>query len=372
MIHRASFIIGLCLLLMTTALRTAPEAPAPQNANAELEVALTCTPLGTAYRGWPIIIEATLMPPFVLPNDPRASSKITIAPKGKPWTSALRLEVRDASGSVVEWPFHLVPLKEPSIELAVNTEVTVSWWLSPEETLTTKNGEYRLSLTLEVKDPADAAAWTGTVTSSETPVSLTDEPAPLDISNKESKAFLHARLSALRGDLPRALALIEGLLKENPDSITALGAKASILEELGKPKETLDANNLALLRFYDKHPDSEPPLILIDTQTRLLKALLIFVRETSGPLHGPDKEITPTDEDGEPGESALEEAYVEPGAEEPESPADESPAVELNPEELEPPAEEPAAEEPVEKEPSAVEEAVESAVDDIIGGFGLP
>lgn len=264
--YRTMILICLGLYMATVSMAVA------KSPDAELkpEIMLSTANRGNAYKGWPVILRVTL----ALPIAPADDSKLMIAPKDTPWTTAIKLTVKDTAGIVKDWPLHLISAKNPTLELTRGTEAKISYWLSSEETLKLAEGKYIITASLEVKEVASVSAWAGMVTSDEIPIRISAEPAPLTAEQTQSKILIQARLAVLLGDFPGALTLIDGLLKNKPDNILWLSVKASILEDMGKPEEAIKANNYALAIFLQEFPDEDPPGPMIETQRRLIMALM--------------------------------------------------------------------------------------------------
>ena len=230
----------------------------------------------TLFQGWPLLVYSTLLHPQAYARNARIEPMLLAAADG-PWTGAVRLEVKDAKGKKVEWPFHLATTATPTVTLDHQTFGSIGWWLTPDETAGLQPGAYELTAILDTSSARADGAWKGNAHSRQLRIEVIAEPKVLDAEREEEKFLLLAHFAMFRGDDKEALSHVEALLAKQPKSVTALERKGDLLAAGGKTLEALRSYDAALAGYRKRNlpdkPPGEPPALLRKHQKVLIRFL---------------------------------------------------------------------------------------------------
>ena len=215
------------------------------------------------YQGWPLLVSVIIMNE----NAYQSNIPVSLAPA---WKNSLHFVVRNAEGNIVSWPFHLVPTANENIVLDSIIYARVGFWLEPNETDQIAQGQYELTAIL------DSSAYPGlgsnvlSTRSGKLEVSFSNEPGSLTLGQKTDKDILLANLNILKGDNPKALEYLSGILGYNPADLRALSLIGYVLESEGDYGGALYAYSKGLEIVYEANPEPvEPPLELLKAQKSL-------------------------------------------------------------------------------------------------------
>jgi hypothetical protein len=230
-------------------------------------------------QGWPLLAYGRLLHPRAFARDATKIQPMLLAAAEGPWTGAVRLEVRDAKGKQVDWPFHLATVAKPTVALDNQTAGYLGWWLTPEETAALPPGEYELTGTLDTSTARAAGAWQGSARSRSVRIRVTAEPKMLVTEQEEEKHLLLAHFAALRGDDKQALAHLDALLAKQPKSISGLEHKGDLLAAAGQTEAALRNYDAAIAAYLGRRrlrgqPSPEPPAELLGKHREVLVQFL--------------------------------------------------------------------------------------------------
>lgn len=222
------------------------------------------------FRGWPMLLEVGLVHPGA--GGP-AADDILIGATGGPWSDAVKIEVRDAQETLVNWPFQFTPPTNTVLRLTSDSPAKLYFWIAPQDTASLTPGEYQLDATLNTKDAVAAGVWKGETAATPITVVLADEPASLSEEHFEEKQRLLANYYLLLQNFPEAKKQIDLLLATYSENIGGWSLLAATLADR-QPKAALDACNRALQIINDAAaPAKEPPEALLGLRSALEQQL---------------------------------------------------------------------------------------------------
>jgi hypothetical protein len=134
-----------------------PFALAAQQAAPELSLTANGAQEINLYRGWPLIVNATIMNSLRFKSG--VATPLVIAPNGGPWTGAIQFTAVDASGQPHQWPLNLIGTPaDPALTLAPTSYVRFTVQIAPSDVSSLAPGTYQLIATLQV---SNSNAWNG-------------------------------------------------------------------------------------------------------------------------------------------------------------------------------------------------------------------
>jgi hypothetical protein len=237
------------------------------------------------YTSWPLIISADLWKKIPVPDDQGqtpALSPITIKAKNDPWREALMLDVKNAAGDSVAWPFHPVKQADESLVLGVDDSAKARWWLDPSETAVLPEGTYTLSVSF---NPGLAEGLPTYIVQDRFYLNIEAEPSPLEPVAESAKQYGMADFLLFKDDTKAAGEIVDRLLAKEPESIEVLGLKSKLLMREGKNPEAASVLEDALTVYSSKYPDADPPLGLLHQRSEIFKAMApeMFQKDGTGP-----------------------------------------------------------------------------------------
>jgi len=225
------------------------------------------------YTSWPLIISANVWRKIPVPDDQGqtpAVSSITLKAKSGSWREALVLEVKNASGENVVWPFHLVSRPDESTSLGVEDSVTAHWWLDPSETQALSEGTYSVMVSFKPEMMEGLPAY---IAQDRFYLTIKKEPSPLDPALSSAKQYQMADFFLFKGDAKAAGERVDKLLAAEPENLGGLSLKSKLLASEGKNLEAVNVLGDALSLYYRKYPNADPPLGLLHQRSEVLKNL---------------------------------------------------------------------------------------------------
>jgi tetratricopeptide (TPR) repeat protein len=206
-------------------------------------------------------------------NSSVVAEPLTVGEDGNPWTGAVTLEVTDAEGQAQTWPLQVADAPEGAVTLDNEATSTAYWTLVPDQTVELAEGDYAVTATLDAA--SFESGWQGSARSRTAFLHVSKAPESL---SAEQESLLAQRLAAqavLVGDSEGAMAILDELLAEQPDSIGALEFKGNLLADEGRTEEAFQAYSQAIRAFYEQNenPD-EPPAMLAHKQHEMMVKLL--------------------------------------------------------------------------------------------------
>ena len=225
------------------------------------------------YASWPLIISANLWRKVPVQDDKGQTpvvSPITLKTKSGSWREALVLEVKNASGDRVTWPFHLVNQPDQSFMLGVDDSANAQWWLDPSETQALLEGTYSVTVSFKPDVMDGLPAY---IARDRFYLTIEKEPNPLDPDLESAKQYQMADFFLFKGDAKAAGELVDKLLAAEPENIGGLSLKSKLLASEGKSLEAANTLGDALTVYYRKYPNADPPLGLLHQRSEVLKDL---------------------------------------------------------------------------------------------------
>lgn len=210
----------------------------------------------TVYQGWAVQIDLELRHPKVFAESEKADP-IIVASRDGAWIEAVRLEMRDARDRTVDLGPSPVAQTEASIVLDAERMGTMRWWLDGEETKGLAEGEYSFVAILDTTKSDKRGAWRGIARSGPAIIRVQKESASLSEAQKEERRLLAAGVAESKGDRAAAMAEIEAILRERPESIAGLVRKSALLEKAGDKAKAFEAIAKALEIIRRDHPEAE-------------------------------------------------------------------------------------------------------------------
>ncbi len=225
------------------------------------------------YASWPLIISANLWRKIPVPDDQGQTpgvSPVTLKAKSGSWREALVLEVRNAAGDIVAWPFHPVNQPDESLSLGVEDSANAYWWLDPSETQALPEGKYAVHVSFKPDMMDGLPAY---IALDRFYLTIEKEPKPLDPALESAKQYQMADFFLFKGDAKAAGERVDKLLAADPENIGGLSLKSKLLASEGKNLEAINVLGDALTIHYRKYPNADPPLGLLHQRSEVLKAL---------------------------------------------------------------------------------------------------
>jgi len=225
------------------------------------------------YASWPLIISANLWRKIPVPDDQGQTpgvSPVTLKAKSGSWREALVLEVKNASGDIVAWPFHLVSWPDESLSLGVEDSANAYWWLDPSETLALPEGTYTIAVSFKPEMMEGLPAY---IALDRFYLTIKKEPSPLDPALSSAKQYQMADFFLFKGDAKTAGERVDKLLAAEPENLGGLSLKSKLLASEGKNLEAVYVLGDALSLYYRKYPNADPPLGLLHQRSEVLKNL---------------------------------------------------------------------------------------------------
>jgi hypothetical protein len=254
--------------------RPPPERPPPEPPRPVFTLSGNGAGRLRLFQSWPLLVHGQLLHPQAFARDEKVEPMVLAAADG-PWTGSVRLEIRDAKGKKVDWPWHLATAAKPKVTLDNKTSGYVAWWLTAEETAAIPPGDYQLIGMVDTTSAKAADLWKGNVSSRPVKIQVAAEPKPLFTEQEEKKSVLLANLAQLRGDPKQALVQVDALLTRQPKSLAGLELKGDLLAELGQTEAALRQYDQALAAYLALRPRwGEPPQGLLRKHREVLVRFL--------------------------------------------------------------------------------------------------
>lgn len=244
-------------------------APKSLEAPGQLVISASVDTGSKVLTARPLIISASLWRKALLPDSQGnlpVVAPLVIKAKTGSWQEALTVEIRDAAGNLLSWPLHPMNPADSTLTLRIEDTVQAYWFLEPSETESLSPGLCTISVSF---NPDKVEGLPAYVASDRFHLTIEKE-APGKVSETE-KILQTARFALFKKDMKAAHATVDQVLTQDPENLDGLSLKASLLSEEGKKQEALTTLNNALMVYYRKFPDAEPPLNLIQQRTELMK-----------------------------------------------------------------------------------------------------
>jgi hypothetical protein len=246
------------LVLAAGALPCAAAEPA-------LSLSLNDSTAAEIRPGWPVVVLVTV-------EHGGEGGPLQLAPAGRPWPRAIRLEASGAGPAATDFKQVGEPTT-PALTLPPGARLSYAVVLDEAATARLAPGRYALSAVLEI---ARSPGWNGTARSA--PVTLTVKPGgALDAQTRLGRAMALATAQALRGQDDAALQVLREQVKADPGSLPALRLAAELLERRGdlRTAYVLASRAVELATAAGSGRGAEPPVSLLQLQARLGRALLM-------------------------------------------------------------------------------------------------
>ena len=265
-----------CLVLRAATALLLGGAAAISARAASVDPSVACTVNGLhsihVFQGWPLMLEAALFHPQIFDTN---APPLNIAADAGRWSDLLTLQVQDASGTNVSWPFALLNSPGAAVTLDGQHMVQLMWVLSPQQTSLLVTGAYEITVTLDTTSVSNPAAWIGAITALPVELQLDTEPLPLTPAQTEAKYRTLAQYYSALGNSAEALNQINLLLQSDSNNIGGLSFKGALLAEAGRNRDALAAVDQALAQVHAQSTNApEAPLELLHLRFDLMQALL--------------------------------------------------------------------------------------------------
>lgn len=193
----------------------AEDMPAPAAAAPKIYVMVNGSKGTKIPKGWPILIETAVMHP----DGKNATTPLAIESE-KGWMETLRIETKDASGNVLNWPFQLAPVlkRDPKISLDAENAGLLVHLLSPDETKKLAPGKYTIKASYVSVEGKEISAGEPVT------IQMIDHPEKLSDTLQEFKDKLMGRYLLLMGETAQAAALLARFTNQPAASAAADGA----------------------------------------------------------------------------------------------------------------------------------------------------
>lgn len=250
---------------------SAPASKKPAETPGQLVISASAETGPNIYASRPLVISANLWRKALIP-DPQgnlpSAEPIVIKAKTGSWQDALVVDVRNSAGEAVAWPLHPMPANpsDNSLTLKVDDFIQAYWFLDPSVTETLKPGAYTIAVSF---DRARVEGLPEYVAFDRFHVTVEKEP-PVKIPETQ-KQLEEARFALFKKELETAEKKVDQVLSQNPENLEGISLKAGLLAEKGNKPEAVNLLNNALMIYYRKFPDADPPLSLIQQRGDLLK-----------------------------------------------------------------------------------------------------
>ena len=252
------------LIALLTALAGARSAAAQEAPPVVLAASVDGSADAQVVQGRPALVVAGLVHRQAFRPDARP---VAVAPAGGGWGAAFRLDVADAQGASVPWPFEVAAAPPGAVQVTGDAGAQWAWALPSDATAALAPGTYTLRLVLD----GTALGAAGAVTAA--PIRLTVEAAPSapTAEDRAAHAIRVAEVAAARGDAAGALAALEALVAEQPFHVGARLRQALLLRA-DRPVAALEAVMYAV-EGLPETAGTEPPAVLLGLQDELVHAV---------------------------------------------------------------------------------------------------
>jgi hypothetical protein len=250
-----------------------PSEIQPKEEPGQLVISSSADTGAQLYTSWPLIISAAVWRKIPVPDDQGTLpevSPITLKAKSGSWREALVLEVKNAAGESVTWPFHPVNQPDQSLVLGVDDSANAHWWLDPSETQALPEGAYSVTVSFKPDGMDGLPAY---IVLDRFYLTIVKEPNPLDPALESAKQYQMADFFLFKGDAKAAGERVDKLLAAEPENLGGLSLKSKLLAGEGKNLEAVYVLGDALSIYYRKYPNADPPLGLLHQRSEVLKDL---------------------------------------------------------------------------------------------------
>lgn len=176
---------------------------------------------------------------------------------GEPWTSALRLLLLDAEGNAVDLDWERPGAS--GAELEFGEDALEAGALFGVSSVQLPAGDYTLQAVLDTAGKSADGAWSGRVASRRVAFTV----AAADADWLPGEALLdkrqRARWSALHGEFPAAIEMLNDALELSPGNLDVVLEKCDLLLETEQREEALALLRDALDRFRATYPKANHP-----------------------------------------------------------------------------------------------------------------
>jgi hypothetical protein len=252
-----------------------PSEIQPKEEPGQLVISSSADTGAQLYTSWPLIISAAVWRKIPVPDDQGTLpevSPITLKAKSGSWREALVLEVKNAAGESVTWPFHPVNQPDQSLVLGVDDSANAHWWLDPSETQALPEGAYSVTVSFKPDGMDGLPAY---IVLDRFYLTIVKEPNPLDPALESAKQYQMADFFLFKGDAKAAGERVDKLLAAEPENLGGLSLKSKLLAGEGKNLEAVYVLGDALSIYYRKYPNADPPLGLLHQRSEVLKDLAL-------------------------------------------------------------------------------------------------
>jgi len=260
---------ALLILLLAIVTLTGGTAHGANGSTPVITAAVNESVRAELHRGSPLLLEVDLLHPDSFASNPQP---LLIDMVTAPWSSAVRIEIKDTNDQAQVWPLSLFSLTSNNLALDGSTGGQLLYYLTPEQTATLALGSYTIEVQLNTTNSTSLLAWKGVVQSVPVDLAVADEPPTLTPDERAMKQQLLASYHLLQDDASQAGAEIDALLATYPDSIAGLSFKSYLLQLEGRNVEAEQLLSRAIEITDASFPDAqEPPVELIRRRNEFLK-----------------------------------------------------------------------------------------------------
>ncbi len=246
-----------------------PSQPAePQEVPGQLVISASAESGRVLYTSRPLIISAFVWRKALVPDDKGnlpTAQPITLTGKNGSWREALMVQIKNAEGKTIAWPLHPMNPEEKTLSLDVDASAHASWFLEPSETEGLLPGTYTLAISF---DPGKVEGLPGYVATDRFHLKIEKEQEKAGSETEKKLQAVH--FSLFKKDLETAGKMVDQILSDDPENLEGLSLKSILLAEKGEKPEAVATVNKALMIYYSKFPDADPPLGLIQQRAGYL------------------------------------------------------------------------------------------------------
>jgi hypothetical protein len=263
---------------------SAPVKENPAEAPGQFVISASAETGAKIYASRPLILSASLWRKALAPDaqgNLPTDGPIDIKARTVSWQEALAADVRNATGEAVAWPLHPMPASpaDQFLSLKADDSVQVFWFLDPFETEALEPGAYTVAVSF---DRAKVEGLPEYVAADRVHVTVEKEmPATIPETEKQLE---DVRFALFKKDAETAEKTVDQVLSKDPENLDGLSLKAAILAEKGNHPEAVALVNHALMAYYRKFPDADPPLGLIQQRDEYLQEMAPVPVKNEGPL----------------------------------------------------------------------------------------
>ena len=207
-----------------------------------------------------------------------ATEMIMLAPANGTWADGVRVEIVPAAGGDGATPAEAVGKPDSPHATLDKTRIAGGLWrVSSESAQRLAPGNYVVRARLAIPD---GSGWTGEVASAGTQLQIV--PASNSAARETQRAVNRAHDALLAGQVESAASILDAVLKDSPDDVRLLTARAVVAARAGNVFAAMICVNRAE-RARPLTSKGPPPIELQELQTRLRLALGEAAKKTERP-----------------------------------------------------------------------------------------